>query len=350
MSTTQPLIKQNNEVLRILRVLACVGVVATHIGQVINVPEIIKPMCTFGAQGPYLFFVISGFLMMKSKELKEGNIKAYYQKRLLRIMPAYYFSLICHFILYSVGERKTIEAWTLPEKVMNWKWLRYLFCVNIILPTNEECWSNMGSVWSVSCFLFFYLLAPFFYRFINNRKRALLALVIFMGISALWKSDAFLPDLLASTIPYFLSGILVYIVIYEDQREPGDKSKKKLEDLLIIILVLLVIFIYKLPDRFFYWIIFMICVAISEEIKNVNIYGWAKSFLEYLDKRSYGIYLMHPLVLLVIKGSVEISGWDGGSTTSGNIILLLVVIVGVLLLTESEYRLETILKKKIFAR
>lgn len=65
--------------IQILRVLACLGVIGVHLSLYVTLPIMIAKIWQFGSQGPYFFFILSGYLMMSSRDLEKGDWKKYYQ-------------------------------------------------------------------------------------------------------------------------------------------------------------------------------------------------------------------------------------------------------------------------------
>jgi peptidoglycan/LPS O-acetylase OafA/YrhL len=101
--------------------------------------------------GVNIFFVISGFLITKLLMEEENasssiNLKNFYGRRVLRILPAYYFLLLVYFIL----ERFSVLHFTTSS------WLSSIFYYKYITGGDWES----GHFWSLSVEEHFYLIWP----------------------------------------------------------------------------------------------------------------------------------------------------------------------------------------------
>lgn len=75
----------------LLRVLAMGMVLLCHLSELLHINT------SVGATGVDLFFVMSGYLIFESLERTNSTTK-YYKKRVIRIIPIYYLSLIVIWI------------------------------------------------------------------------------------------------------------------------------------------------------------------------------------------------------------------------------------------------------------
>jgi peptidoglycan/LPS O-acetylase OafA/YrhL len=130
----------------------------------------------YGFRGVDIFFVISGFIishiLMKEHKARDSiNLKNFYLRRALRLLPAYYVSLV----LYGLLDPAPIEN----------VWANLLY-VNNFLPIEQQF---MGWAWSLAIEEQFYIVFP-------------IALILLMRIDARYR----LPLLAAAT--------LVAVVVY----------------------------------------------------------------------------------------------------------------------------------------
>ena len=134
-----------------------------------------------------VFFVISGFLVGKiiftevQKE-KQFNLKNFYLRRALRLLPMYYLALI---LLMLITDKNREHVWT-----------NFLY-INNYIPIQEQfmVWS-----WSLAIEEHFYIFFPLFVLFFNPLKRYFLwicmsLMVIWIGIrySIMVDSEVVLP-------------------------------------------------------------------------------------------------------------------------------------------------------------
>ena len=115
--------------------------------------------------------------------------------------------MLLHFIFFSI-------AGSIPEDATGLKWIRYIFFINLWVPAENEFWINLGAVWSISVFVFFYLLVPFMYKVV---KKSYVALVLIILLYGLFK---YTENVGTGRIPvrylfYFMVGILVNLVLKE---------------------------------------------------------------------------------------------------------------------------------------
>ncbi|HTJ90975.1 MAG TPA: acyltransferase [Acidocella sp.] len=138
--------------------------------------------------GVDIFFVLSGFLITRIllAELKSAasvNLGAFYTRRFLRLMPAFWLMLICTSALYvmSPAARMThIEsAWTSAIYLMNW---------NRAFSWFGDDGGYLGHTWSLATEEQFYLLWPFLLMALFRVRR--IAPAIILGLAAaslLWR-------------------------------------------------------------------------------------------------------------------------------------------------------------------
>jgi len=93
--------------LQILRAIAVVGVVTFHIAGELQRIESVAPIFYFIAQkgfsGVDLFFVISGFIMMHSQTTNPRKPLEFFIRRLIRIVPMYYFVTLVYCTIYLIA-------------------------------------------------------------------------------------------------------------------------------------------------------------------------------------------------------------------------------------------------------
>ena len=161
-----------------LRGLAILMVLLTHYGSSLNrasLPQhVVRSIFDFGWTGVDLFFVLSGFLitgiLLRTKEA-ENYFSAFYTRRVLRIFPLYYTSLIVMFFLVMPNLPGA------PPPLVFWRKIAYFVYVQNWLPPAQ--W--MGQYWTLAVEEQFYLLWPLVV-FCARRERIL---TIAVGASAL---------------------------------------------------------------------------------------------------------------------------------------------------------------------
>lgn len=177
-----------------IRFFAAFGVFVAHFGHF-----------DFGAQGVTLFFVLSGFILVKVYTSKDWTVGQFYWARFARIYPAYLFSLLIALPPYwrAINTHESVPTFMGSVLLMLHAWQ----------PETAHLWNNPS--WSLSAEAFFYFLFPFFLPLFNLRLIFLVILIAFLWtvsiIPALWGdySDGgqFIGKLPLLRLPEFLIGI-----------------------------------------------------------------------------------------------------------------------------------------------
>ena len=174
--------------IRLLRVLACLGVFIAHLAPRLGVSGICARIANFGAAGVYLFFLICGFLACRAKELAPGSAKGgvgrYYGRRLLRVLPLYYAVIFYNFLLHCFILRDVTPD---PGGLY---WFRYIFLTNVFLPAPDNFWGNMSATWTIGLFVFFYLSVPLWRRF-SSKLSSVILLYLAALLALIRLSDVF---------------------------------------------------------------------------------------------------------------------------------------------------------------
>lgn len=162
-----------------LRALAIIGVVGFHGGW---------PGFAGGGFGVDLFFVLSGFLitwlLLKERHRKGTiSIKAFYFRRVLRIVPAYIvflsgYALLCLLFFHDLTPRLTVSTLAAATYTTNifYSWFDW--------PVLQ------AHTWSLSMEEQFYLLFPALFALLprSTAMRAIVALLVF---APLWRTQLY---------------------------------------------------------------------------------------------------------------------------------------------------------------
>ncbi len=275
--------------------------------------------------GVELFFCLSGYLICKqgfkifktysSKSLILSNAFIFVVRRTMRTWPAYFFVLIAYTIFYKFTEKELLYYW--------------IFFQNLYYPLVAETFFEVS--WSIAVeevFYFIYPLTIIIVSFIFTNAHNKLAKPIFIIFLSLffiillsfvlreyqsyenWGADlrriaVFRLDAIAfGGIGYFLNAYLI-------------KSKKlKILLFLLVLTSLAVIYsnlnFYAINGTFFYhflskninfYIIYIFFVSIVILFDRIIVASnpRLKSFLNYTANLSYPFYLLHVLVIDLIK-------------------------------------------------
>ncbi|HLI87898.1 MAG TPA: acyltransferase [Ktedonobacteraceae bacterium] len=149
-----------------VRALACLSVVAYHLSLVTThdlplwdptqISPLISSIALAGDTGVTLFFILSGFLLFLpyAKALlfdaEWPSLRHFYLRRALRILPAYYVSLLLMVLIYN------------PEYLHPDHWTRLSLFLTLFMDSFDGTYRQInGPFWSLAVEWQFYLLLPF---------------------------------------------------------------------------------------------------------------------------------------------------------------------------------------------
>lgn len=166
--------------------MAVLGVMGSHFfrGSVANAGFLVRSIGSafaFGARGVDLFFVLSGFLItgiLYDSLSDSGYFRKFYARRCLRIFPLYYGVLFTLLLL---------TPWLhIQWQNMQWSLLLYLQNTNVIMPIYQWQSHSVDLIhfWTLAVEEQFYLVWPLAVFLLRDRKKILVACVV-LSLSAL---------------------------------------------------------------------------------------------------------------------------------------------------------------------
>ena len=326
--------------IQLLRVAACLCVFFCHFGQRMSLNRLSTDLYAFSQLGRYgveLFFVISGYLACISLSSKQ-SVGVFYKKRAIRILPLYYFCIGYFFLT------ETFLFHSIPEDPLHLGWLRYIFCLNGIVPSEGYFWSNIGITWTIPIFLIFYIAAPFLCKIAKTSARAALLLLASLGLALFVKTSfhGWFSALLY--MPCFLIGILVY------------HAKRENHAFLICMALLLFVFAAKFGD----WgdLVSSIASKISVVCASA-VFGAmlllsdrfivtrkrVMKILDFLDEHSYTVYLVHGITFCGILDKVGAQVFGNTLVTAIFRLTVSIFVTGILTLLIHKYIEKPIQKR-----
>lgn len=171
----------SREYLRGMDGLRALGVACVLIAHLWPRPGTVLDYFHFGRFGVILFFVISGFLVVRALldlrlsvenqcESRFRVLTTFYYRRVLRIFPVYYLSL---GVIYLSSAAPTISDYIV--------W--HVFYVTNYGILFDIDFGNTGHFWTLAVEEQFYLLIPFLVIFLDRRhSRRLLLIILFAGV------------------------------------------------------------------------------------------------------------------------------------------------------------------------
>lgn len=254
--------------------------------------------------GVSIFFVLSGFLitylLLKEKEKGDINVKKFYIRRILRIWPLYYLYLTIVVLI----------LWIMYREIHNLSSINFyiFFAANIPFILGSEI-NYLGHYWSLGVEEQFYLFWPWI---CNNVNRLLFFCLFLLGSLLVVKIyfHVFHPN---SIIELFLNvtrfhcmliGAIGAILYYRKHQIVNKIFVNKILQLIGWVILFLVAInqfhIASVIDNEIISVVSVVIIIGQIEIENriVNL----DSFLfDYLGKISYGIYVVHPLLILLLS-------------------------------------------------
>ena len=292
-----------------MRGIAALLVLVLHVSQVFLEDKAIRAtghgmtdfieLFDLGRIGITIFFIISGFVICKSFNTKQKELKSFAIKRFFRLYPLFWFSLI-------VG---AIVLWPLGRQQLN---ASILAGNATMLPAFFKQPFVIGLYWTLETELLFYILASLLYYFGLLRKPAVMIgltiilyvlLVVFMFIPSIQPP---LPHWMAT--PYHLSLMLLGVSMRYafDEKEPQTSLSYKLLSRLHLLLLLAIpcyiifnYFIRGVDINFTDAVAYLIGILFFT--LGLKALRAAPTFLVYLGTISYSIYLLHPIVFTLVR-------------------------------------------------
>lgn len=313
--------KSKTQILDIIRICAAIMVFTVHFFMFVEAPSAISRITANFSSGVALFFVISGYLMMQSLE-HCTSIGEYFKKRVIRIIPSYYAILLVGIFVWDMA------LGMMPPDELSIGWLRYFLFLNTVVPSkNYYSWNDLWGLWTFSCFMFFYLIAPLLKKLIKNYRQCLILLfaTIILGylsgavVQRLFNSfgytDAYI---IAGDSPLFnLNVFVIGMALWYAVRENREKNFAGVCALIITALML----IEKTNRVGFGCAAAIIIIAFFDmEIKN----AFVVKLIDVLGRYSFSFYLVHLAVMQLLNIARE-----QGYINSNILFMLLIIVVSV---------------------
>jgi len=241
-------------------------------GMLLPKDNIVVELGKFGAQGVFIFFVITGFVIPIS--LYKSNFKIqkmfkYLYKRWVRIEIPYILSVIFIIIVSLIFSVKNKE-------VFNFDLLRFIYHIFYLVDFSGYQWYNI-IYWTLAIEFQFYIVIAVVFSLITSENNVIkfLSIILFAFSSIIITSNS----LVFHYAPVFAQGIVLFLI-------KTDKIEVVWGSILIFIFSLLTIYTNGFAISFFsLFAIFVIAFL------NINIKIFNK-----LGNVSYSLYLIHGLV------------------------------------------------------
>jgi peptidoglycan/LPS O-acetylase OafA/YrhL len=275
-----------------------------HLPNALNSPFV---RCA-GTEAVKFFFVLSGFLitylLLKEREKTSTvSIKSFYVRRILRIWPLYYATVLIAFLL--VPHLHFITARDGIAELSKHYWQSFglflVFLPNLARIVYESVPAAM-QCWSLGVEEQFYLLWPLLMKVCGKTPLRVLFGVIFAK-SLLLKVFAGHEPLV---IPHYLrmfcieamvaGGIAAYYFLYASQ--PGQLKARVAVSICATASCIVWLICGHDPAEIGWLLGYSILITVAAQLPKIG--GPLYAPLEYLGNISYGIYMLHPLAVLIV--------------------------------------------------
>lgn len=288
-----------------LRAIAALLVVLHHAFQRGNAVGLTDMQFEFGAWGVDLFFVISGFVMAKGVEGRQGVQAAlgFIGRRLARVVPLYWAATllltVVYFALPHLFGTFTISLWDLPRSLLFWP---YEDGRGFVRPIVSQGWTLIFE-------MFFYALVCLGLLLGRGKAMRMTTMLIIglIAVGCLFPMNGIkTPFLMSGILVEFLFGALVFHLLpYAQQLTLG---------LRVALIVTGIVFSYYFTD--------LLSLGPMRGLAGGTgaffvVYGAAgggdgrlPSLLTLLGDASYAIYLFHGIGFSLTGKLIGVASWS----------------------------------------
>lgn len=333
---------KKTQILDIVRICAALMVFTVHFFMFVEAPSFISRITANFSSGVAMFFVISGYLMMQSLDSCR-SLSEYYKKRVIRIIPSYYAIVLTGLIVWDVILAK------MPEDSMGLGWLRYFLFLNTIVPSKDYySWNDLWGLWTFSCFMVFYLVAPLIKKCVKNYKSSVVALfllIVFAYVSSYVTEHVFVnmgfedAYIIAGDSPWFnLSIFAIGVALWYAKKEQKEINYAGICGIVILALML----IDKATNRIAFGCVMAVIIIC---FWNVDIKGRVfNKVVDSLSVYSFPLYLVH-LAVMQLLNILRQSGVIGSNVVFAGLIIVVSAVAAVALYWLVDVPCGKIIKK-----
>lgn len=307
------------------------GVVAVHAVKNFTVPAGLRDVADAGMYCVPLFFVISAYLTFLSLEKQKTcwTVKGYLKflgHKLVRLIPILYTAVLWHVLLYSV------RLGRIPE-IDSPVWKASFFAVTFLNGFSFR-YINPWLNWYIGDLVIFWAIAPVLYQWINSPKKSVLFFIVAFLFS--WFSGRGLVKFGVETSWYFyfwfprqLPLLAIGMMFYNFQKSTFALVKNSMLTLAFVVSVCMLLSIFGMTPMGLHvrYGLFLFVFAYTLFNYSGRLFNW----LKLLGDNSYGIYLYHMCLIIMLEHFVNEIGIRKDLTINFFVYYVAVVVVSLLL-------------------
>ena len=262
----------------------------------------------FFADGVTLFFVISGFLITflllnEWDKTHTIDIPKFYMRRILRIWPIYYgYLLVSLLVLWIVGQK--------ADMLNQQLWYYLFFAANIPFLSAVRIWPIVH-YWSIGVEEQFYLFWPWLVRIGKKNLLPLALIVFFVCLGFKWGGyvflgkESFLYNFFSVTrFHCMMVGAIGAILYYQRNTLYMKLLTNKMVTIIAWLLFLfsgLYADLIPSPMRAEFVALISIILIMSQVQGKPFLINVEYKWFDFIGKISYGIYVIHPLLIYLLS-------------------------------------------------
>lgn len=285
-----------------------------------------------GEEAVYVFFVLSGFLIIRSLWIEKNKgtiqIKKFYIRRILRIFPLYFLIVFFGFFYYQffldIIGIEFENNYNLLEAI-----ILYVFFLPNVAKVDLMPGGILEILWSIGIEEQFYLLIAPIFGFLS-KKRILIFLSVFTVIYIVVFHYLEVLEKYHLLYFYFSFGGLIGVLFEKEKL-----SLPKIAKIILGVLFITYFFtdIFTILDPIYYHVVSMLVFGLFIlSICDNPVFTIKNRSLNHLGRISYGIYVYHPFAMqlvlfLFLKLKERITIMDDLVILAINLLVLLLTII-----------------------
>jgi peptidoglycan/LPS O-acetylase OafA/YrhL len=253
-----------------------------------------------GPVGVVVFFMITGFLFSNKLITSKGEVNYldFYKKRIIRVAPLYYFSVMIVFLI-SIFMPLNYPSGFLDGVRKFFGWLTFYF-IGYEGFTTSFPYSrlNAGVFWTLAVEWKFYFIIPFLGIFARTLKQSFIFFVVAAMLTIILNNASLIKNMESAIIISFLIGLLASILNKFDYLHKIMRSWH-----LSVVPVLCMFFIILSPTGVYNNVsVSILGVAFILISCGNNVFGLMSSrALKSAGVISYSVYLLHGIILNMLN-------------------------------------------------